>query len=269
MLRGNRPTAGITGITRITDMAGGRRPARATRGRSIAVLTGAALAAAACTGGSPARPKVSTTPGLIDEAPTIRPLALGRKPLWSVKDVGTAALHGDTAVFVRTAKGHDRLTAVDAATGRTRWSLSAFGTLRGGGGTVWLGNTYGSPDTPQVVDEGNDWGVLINYFLTACRNPTGFCPVGSGPSDETGLALLSGKDGSVRWKLPLIPARTGKAARSADRLRGNLVAADDKIALAAPRQSGRDLRPLCDLRPAGIGGHHHGMVRAIATMTTG
>lgn len=213
--------------------------------RPVAVLVGAASVAVACTGGSgrPAGPAPRRTAGaVVAEAPTLRPLAPGGTPRWRVKGVRGAALRGDAAILGGAdAHGADRLWVVDAATGKVRWSIREFGRLRGGGGAVWRGREYGSPDTPNVAGEGGDWGVLVTYFRTACRSPIGLCPLGDGPSDETGLAFLSGKDGSVRWRTPLVPSRTGPAARSANRLRGSLAVNDDGIALATV-VSGTDAR---------------------------
>lgn len=129
---------------------------------------------------------------------------------------------------------------VDAATGRPRWSVRDFGPLRGGGGAEWE-EAYGDTATDHVVGTGADWGILVAYYATACRHPTGFCPVGDGPSDETGVALLSGKDGGVRWKTPLIPPRRGAAARAANRLRAALAGGDDTITLGtvAPEANAR------------------------------
>jgi outer membrane protein assembly factor BamB len=213
--------------------------------RCAAVLAGAALTVAACTGGSgPGKPtgspssEQSNLGEVIDEAPTLRPLALDRKPLWNqstkgaIKVVSGAALRGDAAILVGGAENgrEDRLVVADAKTGKVRWSVKEYhGPLHKGGGAVWREMTYGQPQTPQIVGEDGGWGVLTNYYLTACKHPTGLCLPGSGPSDETGVVLLSGKDGSVRWKLPLVPARTGKAA---NRLSGLLATTDGRIALA-------------------------------------
>jgi outer membrane protein assembly factor BamB len=216
------------------------------RVRCAAVLAGAALTVAACTSGSEPgnstgspSPEPSNLGEVIDESPTLRPLSLGPKPLWNqsakgaIKVVSGAALHGDTAILVGSTRqgGEARLVVTDAVTGKVRWSVGEFGLLRKGDGAVWRSMSYGRPQTPQIIGEDDGWGILTNYYLTACRHPTGLCPSGSGPSDETGVALLSGKDGSVRWKLPLVPARTGKAARTANRLTGGLMATDGKIAL--------------------------------------
>ncbi|MFC4587998.1 PQQ-like beta-propeller repeat protein [Sphaerisporangium corydalis] len=222
--------------------------------RRAAVLAAAALTAAACAGGTaPAKPTGPPSPTpqnlgvVVDEAPSLRPLPLGREPLWTqdtkgaVKYISAAALHGDAAVIVGgLRKKETRLVVADAATGKVRWSVGEFGPLRGGGGAVWLDMAYGRSRTPQIVGKGADWGILANYYLTGCRHPTGLCPLGSGPSDETGVALLSGRDGSVRWRLPLVPARTGRAARAANRLRGVLETSGGKIALAtvAPSPTG-------------------------------
>lgn len=43
---------------------------------------------------------------------------------------------------------------------------------------------------------------------------------------------MSGKDGRVRWKLPLVPVRTGRAARAVIRLHSSLVTTDGRVALA-------------------------------------
>ncbi|MGH3389232.1 MAG: hypothetical protein ACRDOO_10185 [Actinomadura sp.] len=148
--------------------------------RHVAVVVGAALTAAACTGGS-GRPAGSPSPdrsnpgAVIDEAPTLRPLALDRTPLWShrtkgaPKTVGGAALRGDSAILVGgSEKGrNDRLVVVDAATGKVRWSIEEYEPLRNGGGADWR---------------------------------TGFCPPGSAPPTRPG------------W--PCRPERTAASAGS-------------------------------------------------------
>ena len=201
--------------------------------RRAALLAAAVLTTASCVGGSGGHagtPSPSARgPEVIEEAPALRPLALDPKPLWNtrtrlgMKVVDGAVLRGDAEIIEgQDSQGHSRLTVVDARTGRTRWSVEGYGPLRGGRGAEWR-------DSGEVAGAGEDWGILVDYFKTACR--AGLCPLGKGPSDETGVALLSGKDGTVRWKVPLVPARTGAAARSANRLRGALVTSDDKVTL--------------------------------------
>lgn len=220
--------------------------------RWAAVAVGAALTATACTGGQgsekPTGSPTSRTYGeVIDEVSGLRPLALGDRPLWDTrtkagskagfKAVGGAVLRGDVEILAGT-DGHNRsrLAVADAATGKPRWSVRDFGPLRGGGGAMWE-ETYGDPATNHVVGVGADWGILVTYFATTCRHPTGFCPLGNGPSDETGVALLSGKDGGVRWKTPLVPARRGAGAKAANRLHGVLAGGDDTIALGTVASS--------------------------------
>jgi outer membrane protein assembly factor BamB len=221
--------------------------------RWVVMAVGAALTATACTGGKPGTEQPTGSPAsrsfgeVIDEASGLRPLALGAKPLWDsrteagFKSVGAAVLHGDAEVLTGTDR-HDRgrLAVVDATTGKPRWSVRDFGPLRGGGGAEWV-DAYGDPATNHIVGTDADWGILVAYYATGCRHPTGFCPVGDGPSDETGVALLSGKDGGVRWKTPLVPPRRGAAARAANRLHAALAGGDDTLTLGtvAPRVDAR------------------------------
>jgi hypothetical protein len=220
------------------------------RFRHAVAVACAALTTAACSGGaehpagppSPARQQAGI---VIDEAPA-RPLPVRAAPLWSknAKSVGGVVLRGD-AVIVESTGGNDedRLTVMDAATGKVRWSVNAYGPLRGGGGATW-GGPARSPGPPHVVGDGAAWGILVGYYATSCRSRIGFCPVGDGPSDETGVALVSGADGRVRWKTPLVPSRTGDAARAANRMRGSLITADGTIALATvlPSAQSADVR---------------------------
>lgn len=169
-----------------------------TRGLLAVVLLASACTAKVTTELQPA----FTPPGEVVAKATATPLRFGREPLWTGETKGAPryadgfALHGeDLVMFTGPGQGEiDRLSVVDAATGRPRWTLSAERPLPGGHGVRWLGrDTF---DPPQVVDRGRDWGVLV---VTAQVAPV--------RQHAYGLALLSGEDGHVLWRRPLV-ART-------------------------------------------------------------
>ena len=172
--------------------------------RIRAVLSAAVLAwsVSACTGGSePAEPRVTATPSsdVVTQGEGA-PLPFAATPLWTSEAKGVPpyatrfALHGDAVVMFSEPKGGevDRLSVVDAATGKTRWSAGVWKPLRGGHGELWHG-PVSFDSRPQVVDRGGDWGVLV---VTTRRSQLRQKPFG--------LALLSGKDGHVLWRRPLI-----------------------------------------------------------------
>jgi outer membrane protein assembly factor BamB len=165
------------------------------------------LLASACTGGTTRKPSPTfTPPGEVVTKATATPLRFGERPLWTGGTKGAPrradgfALHGESLVmFNGPDKDHlDRLSVVDAATGKPRWSVSPARPLPGGHGESWYGR--GTFDSPQVVDRGRDWGVLV----TTVRE-------GSTRQKAYGLALLSGENGQVLWRRPLVAATDAPA----------------------------------------------------------
>ena len=160
---------------------------------SVVVL---AWSATACTGGSePAKPRATVSPREVVDKTVEPPLPFCARPLWTDRSKGVPryadrfALHGDSVVMVSGPKGgeDDRLSVMDAATGRIRWSVGIWKPLRGGHGDRWDGLGPYDP-VPQIVDRGGDWGVLVR----TSQNHDSI-------QGAHGLALMSGKDGSVLW----------------------------------------------------------------------
>lgn len=163
---------------------------------SIVVLV---CSAGACTGSAkPVRPRA--TPGDVLRTDERAPLPFGAKPLWTERAKGVPryadsfALRGERVVVVSGPKGGeaDRLSVLDAASGRVRWSTRIWTPLRGGGGDEWNGPAP-DDDAPQVVDRDGDWGVLVHTTR-------------KGDARAYGLALLSGEDGHVLWRRSLSAA---------------------------------------------------------------
>ena len=193
----------------------------------------------ACTGGGSARPaesRATIPPGEVVAKAEVPPLPFGSTPLWSDKTKGVPryadrfALHGDSVVAISGPKGGeaDRLSVMDAATGKVRWSTGRWRPLRGGHGDQWDG--VGPFDTgPQVVEpdddpEGGDWGVLVTTLRNHDSIQKGY-----------GLALLSGKDGSVLWRRTLVAAK--KSSGHDGYVYPNLLLSDGKLAVMSLRPS--------------------------------
>lgn len=202
---------------------------------SVAVL---AWSATACTGGGgsvrSAEPRATPPPGQVVAKAEVPPLPFGATPLWSDKTKGAPpyadrfAVHGDGVVAVSGPKGGeaDRLSVLDAATGKVRWSAGLWKPLRGGHGDQWDG--LDPFDTgPQVVDragDNGDWGVLVTTLQNHDSIQKGY-----------GLALLSGKDGRLLWRRPLVAER--KSTGHHGYVYPNLLLSDGKLAVMSLRPS--------------------------------
>jgi outer membrane protein assembly factor BamB len=204
---------------------------------SVAVLV---WSAAACTGGSePAKPRASAPPGEVVDKAEEPPLPFGARPLWTDQTKGVPryadrfALHGDSVIVVSGPKGGeaDRLSVMGAATGRVQWSVGIWKPLRGGHGDYWDGLGAYDP-VPQVVDRGGDWGVLVR----TTQNHYSAQPA-------HGMALLSGEDGSVLWRQPLV-AEKKSPGRDGD-VYPDLLLSDGRLAVMS-------LRPLSDATVADV-----------------
>ncbi len=157
------------------------------------MLSGALLATAGCVSDRDDPGSAPSSKGVIDEPATLTPLKLSEEPLWSNDDVPGmtvvtyAAIHGDSALVVGgdDVRAADQVTVVDAATGKTRWTIDgrSEAALRGGGDAA-LWSSYDSI-APRMVGEGDDSSVIVEYIQ---------------PGERLGLAALSSKDGRVRWK---------------------------------------------------------------------
>ncbi|MFI0367329.1 PQQ-binding-like beta-propeller repeat protein [Actinomadura sp. 1N219] len=163
------------------------------------------------------------------------PVSFGAKPLWDERKLGMTRvagieLRGDTAVVAGDV-GLDgaRVAAVDARTGKPRWVLDSGHPLRGGGGAVaHHGSGYqaeqlrGVTGKPLVYGDGDAWNVLVQYVVGA-----------RGRETELGVAALSGKDGAVRWKRPLIRPRGGDKGDDDREQRMRLLGADARVVLTS------------------------------------
>ncbi len=200
--------------------------------RIRAILSAAVLvwSAAACTGKpAPVKPRPTPPLGTVVGKAVASPLPFGAKPLWTSRAKGVPryasgfGLHGDRVLVVSGPKGGaaNLLSVMDAATGKTKWSVREWKPLRGGHGDTW------SPlydPAPQVVDRGGDWGVLV---------PTA---QNHGSAQQAyGLALLSGEDGRVLWRRPLVAERSRADRRKS--VYPDNVLADDQVAVVSLRPS--------------------------------
>ncbi|GAB1511788.1 outer membrane protein assembly factor BamB family protein [Actinophytocola sp. KF-1] len=166
----------------------------------------------------PAAPTTTAKP-----EPTLRPLAFAPEASWSIR-------RGSSLVDVRDgvalAEDSEHLTLLDAATGATRWQLTAFADMPADGDIMW----QPSRDAPSaLVPHDGGLAVLTQYYWTDC--PTDICADDHGPSDESGLVLLSVTDGSVLWQAPLRPSVNRPGTPRPPRYELNAV--DDRVAVAA------------------------------------
>ncbi|MFI0484957.1 PQQ-binding-like beta-propeller repeat protein [Actinomadura sp. 9N215] len=166
-----------------------------------------------------------------------KPVSFSGKPLWDERKLGMSRvagieLRGDVAVIAGdVGLGGARLAVVDVRTGSPRWVVDKGSVLRGGGGAVaHHGSGYraehlrGVTGKPAVygAGDGDDWTVLVQYTEGD-----------QGRETVLGVAALSGKDGSVRWKQPLIRPRGGDAGDDDREQRMRLLAGDPRIVLTS------------------------------------
>ncbi|WUI00713.1 PQQ-binding-like beta-propeller repeat protein [Spirillospora sp. NBC_00431] len=163
------------------------------------------------------------------------PVSFGAKPLWDERKLGMSRvagieLRGGTAVVAGdVGLGGARVAAVDVRTGSPRWVVDSGYPLRGGGGAVaHPGPGYqaqllrGVTGKPLLFGDGDDWSVLVQYVKGD-----------RGRETELGVAALSGRDGAVRWKRPLIRPRGGDAGADDRDRRMRLLDADTRVVLAS------------------------------------
>jgi hypothetical protein len=205
-------------------VAGDQEP-RATRGRAkrlflavgaLAVAVAVVLAVIIVSGGDSvetASPDPAPPSTVEPESPLLEPLSLGEEPLWTKEDSWVVRNTGGTQVRdgVMLTATPDDFALVDIATGEARWHLE-LGDLPGGDGAVFDG--LGS-SRPFLVGHGDELGVLVTYRYGHCE------------SWEEGLALLSGKDGTVVWRTPTAPVEDCQLNHWLQ----ELWAADDRVAL--------------------------------------
>lgn len=156
--------------------------------------------------------------------PMLAPLDVPAEPAWSTSmgghpgdDYARAARLWSASALVL---GYDGFQLIDVSTGTTRWTVTRDTDLDG----VHWSSPYGYP-------------ILIGGAVVV--------PYSSGPmgSEEVGLLMLSSPDGHVVWRTPVLsPAESGR------RLRTNLWAADNRVALVTVSDGdGKATRPT-DLR---------------------
>lgn len=202
-----------------------KRDHRARLRRAIATVLAIGLAAAsACsgdddpsergTGTTEARPPTEP-PGweLVDGEP-LEPLPVEEEPLWTGDAVAEAFRDADVAVFrgddlvlwggSHDGYGYENLGVLDAATGQIRWMVSAGAELAGGDGAEL--ESSGSP-WPPVIELADGWAVVAAYRLEVGDELT-----------EYGVAALSGEDGRVLWKMPVVTGTRGDEERQLRRI---------------------------------------------------
>jgi hypothetical protein len=184
--------------------------ARMTRVRVVALVVAGAVGLAACTPGAAGpdrstRPSVSASPSVAASSP-VPALRLSDAPLWTVQfdahgrsaspppvplaELAHLRLVGDALLIIGSVPGHggtDRLVVSDARTGAPRWSVTRGDRV----GTD--GSRYDFLRSARVVgDPAGDW-TLVTTFAR---------PVG-GSMAEIGIIGLSGRDGRLRWRIPV------------------------------------------------------------------
>ena len=139
------------------------------------------------------------TEGTTKDAEPPRPLDPTVEPTWSTGVFAVNNLGVDVRDEMALVPGQkEGLGLRDAASGEPRWLIEPGGELPGGGGARWLE----TGDVPQLVT--HDDGLAAVVMDQRC-DP---CPVGDpdhAPT-ELGVSLLSGEDGRVLWRTPLVPA---------------------------------------------------------------
>lgn len=164
-----------------------------------------------------------------------RPVAFSEKPLWDERKLGMervagVELLGDVALVAGDVPSAGaRLAAVDLRTGEPRWTVDTGYPLRGGEGAVaHEGPGYkaellrGVTGKPVVYGPGNDWTAVVQYTKGV-----------QGRETEMGVAALSGKDGSVRWKHALVRPRSGEEGDDDREKKMRLLAADTRVVLTS------------------------------------
>lgn len=155
-------------------------------------------------------------PGGEKPARTLTPSA---EPRWTGSQLGMesgtthAEIRGDTAIVLGTdQRGRSRLAVADADSGKVRWSVTA-GDRLDAESVLDQASTHvaggGSWQRLLVVGSGKQWSVLMAYGTPRSEediNGEGKDPDHGPPQPEvgkTGVAALSGRDGSLRWKTEL------------------------------------------------------------------
>ena len=174
-------------------------------------------------------------PGGPDERqPVLTPLRLAPSPLWTSEDLAldprpTAAdVVGGVMLLQQDGL---RITAVDTATGKVRFTLGAGDDVTGRGGE-WPGSAHRVPVTAD--------GLVMNWHHRADCVSSEECP--PSPTDREGLALVSAADGRTRWETTIIPSYPASDTNTRPEVRVDVVT--DDVVLVGVGAGGLPLRTL-------------------------
>lgn len=162
-----------------------------------------------------------------DEAEPPRPLDPAVEPTWSTGVDAFNNLAVDVRDGMALVRGREEgLGLRDAASGEPHWLVGPGDELPGGGGVRWLDGGH----APRLVTR--DGGLAAVVADHRCDQ----CPPGD-PNQartELGVSLLSGEDGRVLWRTPLVPAE--RIAQDQPRISRFL--ADDRIVVVGVTADG-------------------------------
>ena len=217
-----RPTLPLSSVRLPTS----NRSRALTAGAFLAVLVVVFGVVQACTG-SDAEP-------LPDGEKQPEAVSFSGKRMWDARKLGMGKVagvefRGDVAIVAGNVEFGARLAVVDARTGRPHWVADSGAGLKGGDGAdvsrrdrtraEALASVTGKP---LVYGDGDGWTVLVQYTKGSERDET-----------EIGVAALSGKDGTVRWKQPLVRPRSGDKGDDDRKKKVRLLAADGRAVLTS------------------------------------
>ena len=149
-----------------------------------------------------------------------RPLDPSVEPTWSTNVTAFNALAADARDgLVLVPEREKGLSLRDGGSGEPRWLIEPEADLPGADGVKWLD----AADTPQLVS--HDDGLAALVAVQRCDPCSDEDPQSA--STELGVALLSGEDGHVLWRTPLVPGER----MATDQARISTFLADDRIAV--------------------------------------
>ena len=245
----------------------------ADRARKVAAMLAAgSLLLAGCTAPT-AESTASTTSSTGTSVATVPALTVTSTPVWGSQQIPlttvlAADFDGDTAVLVgRVNEGRDKtptIAAVEAGTGRVRWSYADTQALAGDKGARYDRGV--SDAAPTIIRPAGVPGglVVVRYYVLSCTQRLRRCPAGD-RTEEEGVAGLSLADGQVLWKTPILPSVAPKSEQGRQQkgqtiefrgatATGVLVAAGDAWAINNDRSSAADKLRTVLLDPATGGG---------------
>ncbi|PSK82600.1 putative pyrroloquinoline-quinone binding quinoprotein [Murinocardiopsis flavida] len=143
----------------------------------------------------PIPPKLGTLPGFTEpgKGSAAERGSPQHRELWDDTTKGvpevvrSARFRGDAVALIDGDRG---LGVAAADTGRTAWSIAEDAELTGGGGAQYRHSS--SSGSPLLTEAGTGWSALVEYVQDS--------PPGDTEHTASGIAALSGADGSVRWK---------------------------------------------------------------------